>query len=416
MELISSQNICILTREILHLIDKRLVDHGSRVAYALVCMLEVKGGYEKYELAEYAFLGIIHDIGAYKVEQGGDMLKFESQCTMPHSIFGALFLKYLTPMDERSKIIMYSHIDYKQLENIEYEDKDIANFLNLAGRIDLYHNALGSKFDHRMMRKFEGIKYSKEALDLYDQALAKYDIFEKIASKEYLNELDEILKDLMFGDDEKDKYIQMAMYISGFRNEYNSVNTVISCCTAEEIAKRMDIEKEKREKLYFASLLHDLGMLTIPTEIIEAPRALTPEEVKIIRGHVEVTEQVLTGRVDPEIVQIAIRHHERADGSGYPRGLKNHEMTQLERILQVADTLTALTAKRSYRKEKSKESIIAILEDEVNHNRFHKGIVDVVIRDYDEIQENVQKKVAETMNMYNKLHTQYAQISTTLKR
>lgn len=416
MDIVGSKNICILMREVLRLIDRRLVDHGSRVGYVLARMLQCKGGYEDFELAEYAFLGIIHDIGAYKVEKEGDMLRFETKDVMPHSIYGAMFLKYLTPMEDRSKIIMYSHIDYRQLEEIDYEEKNIANYLNLAGRMDLYRNALGEKFDHRVFRKYEGVKYSKEALDLYDEALVKYDIFDKLKTGAYKQELDEMLSKAMFGNEEKEKYIKMAMFVSGFRNEYNSINTVMTCCIAKEIAIRMNISEEDQEKLYFASLLHDLGMLTIPREIIEAPRALTPEEVKLMREHVSVTEKILKDRVSQDVLEIAIRHHERSDGSGYPRGLVNQDMTQLQRILQVADTVTGLTAKRSYRKEKSKESVIAILTDEVNHNRFHKGIVDVVIHNYDEIQEVVQKNSAEIFATYNKLHTQYDQISSSLRK
>ena len=407
MEIIDAKDICWLIKETLRLIDRRLVDHGSRVGFILTSMLRCKGGYEDYELAEYALLGMLHDIGAYKVEKAGDMLKFENKDTMPHSIYGALFIKYLTPMVDQAKIIMYSHIDYKQLLSIDYPNKDIANFLNLAGKIDLYNNALGEKFDYRVFHKYENVKYSSEAFSLFDQAQKKYDIFLKLKTMEYKNDMSNVLDALLFSDEEKKKYIEMLMYISGFRDEYNVVNTVTCCCVADGIAVEMGVKDEERMKLYIATLLHDLGMLTIPLTIIEAPRSLTPEERDIMKSHVEITERVLNGRIDDEIKLIAVRHHERADGSGYPKGIENQDMTKLQRILQVADTVTGLITVRPYRKVKEKDAVIAILEDEVNHNKLQRVVIKAFISNYDKIMKTVAKEADATLSTFRKLNTQY---------
>ena len=77
MEYISSKNIFLLLRDTLKLIDRRPMDHGSRVGYLFCKMLECKGGYEQFELADFLMLATLHDIGAYKTDKMGDRLNYE---------------------------------------------------------------------------------------------------------------------------------------------------------------------------------------------------------------------------------------------------------------------------------------------------------------------------------------------------
>ena len=414
-EIISSKNLCIVIPEILRLIDRRFHHHGERVAFLLSCMLKCQGEFEGFEIAEYTFLGLLHDIGAFKVEQGTDMLKFEIQTPMPHSIYGYLLMKYLSPMDERARILMYTHIDYNQMKNMNFPEKDIANYLNLAGRVDLYNNSLGKKFDYRKFRVYEETKYSKKALDLFDLAVKKYDVFDVIAEKRYKEINMQTLDDIMFSDEERQKYTELLMYVSGFRDEYNVINTITSMCVAEEIASLIGgFSEDDMEKLHFGAMLHDIGMFSVPLSIINAPRALTDEEMVKMRRHVDIMETLLEGRVDPDILAIAIAHHERLDGSGYPRGLTNADMNILQKILQVADTVTGLTCKRTFRKPKPKEAVIAILMDDMNHNKYDRKVVKTFTEHYDHVMNVVEKRSEEILTMFRKLNRQYEQISTVL--
>ena len=95
MDFISSKNIFLLTRDTLKLIDKRLMKHGSRTGYIFYKMLQQRGGYEKFEMAELVMLATLHDIGAYKTDDISNIGYFEAKNFMPHSIYGYLFLKYL---------------------------------------------------------------------------------------------------------------------------------------------------------------------------------------------------------------------------------------------------------------------------------------------------------------------------------
>ncbi len=111
MEYISSKNIVLLICDTLKLLNRTLIEHGERTAYIVYKMLEAEGSYELFEIADYAFLAMIHDMGAYKTEKMEDLILFETKNYMPHSIYGYLFLKYLSPLEKEPKILLYHHIN-----------------------------------------------------------------------------------------------------------------------------------------------------------------------------------------------------------------------------------------------------------------------------------------------------------------
>ncbi|MBQ6806203.1 MAG: HD domain-containing protein [Lachnospiraceae bacterium] len=417
MEYIKSKEIFLLMRDTLKLIHPRLMEHGSRVAYMVYKMLEDKGGYEEYELADIVMVATLHDIGAYKTEAGSlsDILRYESRDSVAHTIYGYLFFKYLSPVEDLAKVIMYHHMDYDQLEKVDYKYKELAAYINIAEKMDIYFKAMGSQFDMHMFHKQAGTKLSEEGLEQFYQTAVKHDIFAKIQSEEYKEELDYIVDFMIFSNENKKKFLEMLMYCTGFRSEYSVVDTITTVCICEEIANKMLLKEDEKELLYYGALIHDIGMLAIPREIIEAPRKLEPEEMKLLRTHVVAAEKVLRKRMQEDVLEIAIAHHERADGSGYPRKLKDSQMNYMQKILQVADTVTGLTNKRSYRDPLHKEQVIEILNEEVTKNRLNRQIVNTFIRFYDTIMQRVQTESAEIMKMYQTLNQQYDQVSKKFK-
>ena len=129
------------------------------------------------------------------------------------------------------------------------------------------------------------------------------------------------------------------------------------------LAEKMGYEGEKLEQLQYAAMLHDIGKIGVPREIINKPSKLTDEEFAIIKTHPAIGENIL--KEVSEIPDIAIGarwHHERFDGRGYPDGLKAEEIPILARIIGVADAYDAMTSKRSYRDVLPQEVVIGELE------------------------------------------------------
>ncbi len=415
MEYIHSKDIFLLMRDTLKLVDRRAMDHGSRVAYYLYKMLECKGGYEKYELADFAFMASMHDIGAYKTDNPKDMLQYELRMSLPHSTYGYLVFKHLSPISELAPVILYHHTDYAQLKTLNFGYKDITAYLNLAEKVDIYSVALGDKFELSMFDKQAEKVVSREALRLFQKAVDDFDVLTKVRKGQYKEELDDIISYLIFNNDDKKKYLEMLMYCQGFRRESAVVNTVTCMCIAESLAQRMGVGGLDREEMYYGALLHDIGMVAIPNEIIDAPRPLTEDEYKKVRMHVHVAEKVLHNRMAPEVVEIVAAHHERCDGSGYPRGLRETQMNIRQEIVQLADAVTALLDKRSYRAAFTEQEMQDIIRKDSEAGKYDRVIVKTFFDYYEEIMQHMKERVEEILATYRKINRQFKQVSGKMK-
>ena len=119
---------------------------------------------------------------------------------------------------------------------------------------------------------------------------------------------------------------------------------------SEMIARKMGYSDDDAKTLYTMALMHDVGKIGIPDAIINKPGALTDEEFKIIKSHPIIGADILK-EVDAfeKISEIALNHHERVDGKGYPNGLTEDEISDEVAIVSVADAYDAMTSRRSYR-------------------------------------------------------------------
>lgn len=116
------------------------------------------------------------------------------------------------------------------------------------------------------------------------------------------------------------------------------------------IGKEMGLPEDRVEGIRVGALLHDIGKVFIPSEILSKPGRLTESEFSIMRTHVEAGHRVLRGIESPwPIAEIALQHHERMDGSGYPSGMSGEEISLEARIVGVADVVDAMASHRPYR-------------------------------------------------------------------
>lgn len=119
---------------------------------------------------------------------------------------------------------------------------------------------------------------------------------------------------------------------------------------AIQIAKKLNLPEERIKALYLASILHDIGKIAIPMGILNKPGSLTEKELEIIKTHPEVAYNILREiNLFPLVEEIVYQHHERLDGSGYPRGLREDQILLEAKILAVADVIEAMCYHRPYR-------------------------------------------------------------------
>jgi putative nucleotidyltransferase with HDIG domain len=119
---------------------------------------------------------------------------------------------------------------------------------------------------------------------------------------------------------------------------------------AVAIARELGFDESRVHSIFLASILHDIGKIKIPTELLTLPRTLTRVEMLLLQSHVDAGYDILKGIDFPwPIAEFVRQHHERLDGSGYPRGLKGDEICLEARIIAVADMVQAIATSRPYR-------------------------------------------------------------------
>jgi putative nucleotidyltransferase with HDIG domain len=132
---------------------------------------------------------------------------------------------------------------------------------------------------------------------------------------------------------------------------------------AREIAVTLGLPRARRELVWRAALLHDLGKLAVPNTILDKPGSLTEEEFAIVKQHPRLSREILA-RIKPfqEMAEIAGAHHERLNGTGYPDNLQQEQLSLEAKLVAVADFYRALVEDRPYRKGMSHRDAMVVLE------------------------------------------------------
>jgi putative nucleotidyltransferase with HDIG domain len=135
-----------------------------------------------------------------------------------------------------------------------------------------------------------------------------------------------------------------------WRDPYTAGHQKRVALISAAIAKKLGLNNEQIEALYMAAMVHDLGKVAVPAEILTKPSRLTDLEMQMVQGHAESGYHILKDIPFPyPIAEMVYQHHERLDGSGYPRALKGDAICLEARILAVADTIEAMATHRPYR-------------------------------------------------------------------
>ena len=168
------------------------------------------------------------------------------------------------------------------------------------------------------------------------------------------------------------------------KDRYTSGHSKRVAKYSKMIAARMGKNKEEQEEIYRAGLLHDVGKIRIPADIINKPGKLTEEEYNLIKIHPITGYNILRGVGDNSYIATASKyHHERYDGRGYPNGLAGENIPQISRILGVADSYDAMASNRSYRDALPQD----IVRSEIvkgKGTQFDPEIADIMVQIIDE--------------------------------
>ena len=163
------------------------------------------------------------------------------------------------------------------------------------------------------------------------------------------------------------------------KDEYTNGHSHRVAAYTRMLATQLGIEGPEIERMYNAALLHDAGKISIPTELLLKDGALTSEEFALIKSHTVMGYKILKVITSmPEFAQAAICHHERPDGKGYPRGLKQGQIPRIAQIIAVADGFDAMYSDRPYRPRMNFECAVDIIR-KGRGTQFTEDVVDAFL-------------------------------------
>ena len=164
------------------------------------------------------------------------------------------------------------------------------------------------------------------------------------------------------------------------RDPYTSGHQQRVADLSRNIAREIGLSDDEIEGIYIAAAIHDLGKISLPAEILSKPVKLSDIEVSLIQAHSQTGYDILKGIEFPwPIAQIVHQHHERMNGSGYPRGLRGNKILPEARILAVADVVEAMASHRPYHPAQPIEMAL----DEISDNKgklYDPEVVDACLK------------------------------------
>ena len=172
------------------------------------------------------------------------------------------------------------------------------------------------------------------------------------------------------------------------KDKYTSGHSIRVALYSRRIAREARLPEKTCEQVYFAALLHDVGKIGVPLEIINKIGKLTDEEYAEIKKHPVFGDQILSSiQTAPYLAVGARHHHERYDGRGYPDGLSGEDIPLIARIIAVADAYDAMTSVRSYREPLSREAVKEELRKGIG-TQFDPTFARIMLRVMDDEERN----------------------------
>ncbi len=394
-------------RKVLNEINRTYVDAGLRVGFIM------KRYGEKYHFnpkinAQLVLLCILKDIGSFYQDEIIAKDDYAARAASSYT-----FLKHCSPLGDAAKPLLFYNSKY--IEEIESDEYYCGQLITLIDKVVQYN------FEEYTLDEMEGLlksdgsgKYNPVQIKNVIKLLREdEDILEKLNQKNsiFVHEVSSFVQNAEYSDEELLHYIDMTNFAFEFHNHETLAHTVTTAEIAKHLAKLSRLTENQINCIYLAALVHDIGKIRIPVSILCHPGRLEGEMLKEMKNHVVYTKEILEGSFSYLIVEIAANHHEKLDGSGYPKGLREIDLSISDKIIAVADIASALYCKRSYKARFSSDKIIDILLSDAKAGKIDLRIVNHLINNYDEIMGAAKEKEDVVLKAYENMKQEYEALS-----
>ena len=335
----------------LDMVSPVLAGHHLRVAFlgqALAERLRLSHSTRKYML----MASMLHDIGAIPLKSDTRDLIFEHNKGQ-HCRAGWAFCKTAGLPRPVCDMVLHHHTEWCSYGNDE-QNALPANCIYLADRLDVALRTRNAPDLRHICTSLQAKQreYAPACLAALNSLADDADLVARLGSQQGMQEhLASIFGSVILGPVQLVDLCGLFSQTIDSKSPFTATHSLGVAHTARMLLKLSRMaDAEDLTTMFIAGLLHDIGKLAIPHEILEKPSALTPEELSQIQQHAE-TSMDLLGSIPGFtcVCEWGGRHHERLDGTGYPQGISAASLSLPMRIIAVADVFTALTEDRPYR-------------------------------------------------------------------
>ena len=374
-------------------IDRKVLEHGERVAY-IALTLAKKQKLDTTSTRNLVFAALFHDIGMVWSDEGcSEYDAFNPSDTYEHALSSYLFLKYFSPLKRYSEIVLFHHgrADRQQLN--EYYKLGVK--LHICDRIDVAEmNGISRSRTIELLKHNSGKMFYKKDVDDMVTLIEETSFLDDLKTEKCRETIDEYLAKMYFRRDVVRNYLFVATYCFEFFDTETMFHARMTSSLCYLFGRYLNLDLHQLSTLYTAGLFGDIGKVRIDHDILKKPGKLTPEERKIMKKHVEYSGDILQGCIkEQSVTDIACSHHEKLDGSGYPRGLKAEDLDINKRIIAVADIAAALMAHRSYKDAYPMEKTIEELQNMVKDGKLDAQVVGLFVENQEEISSYLENHI-----------------------
>lgn len=384
--LLSSNQILKLITRMLIQINPSLGNSCVQTTYLVAKILQNCPD-SKLELKEAVILSLGYLFGFYHFigEKNTNRSDLTSTETNHYFIYGYYYLREMSPVGETAKALLFHDRKYDKNIAEKIIQFEYASLLFTADSIQRMIEHTKGNYTESDIENYGFAKHNPLYLFTFKKIDVAREISNKIACGNYLPDLEKIFDSIKFTEEELSQLIKLLVYVIDFKSTQTVQHIIHTAGYAVALGKAMGCNNDELNELYTAGLLHDLGKVSIPNIILECAGKLSALEYRVMQMHVEETENLLYGIVDTKIVQIAIRHHEKLNGKGYPNRLSAKDLTVQQRLLTVADLFSALVDRRSYKGKFPKDKVVEIFKEEADAGAIDASIPAFIEKYYEQM-------------------------------
>ncbi|MCW8928942.1 MAG: HD domain-containing protein [Gammaproteobacteria bacterium] len=365
--------------------------HGKRVAFmAYACSQHLPmDNHERDTLIQAAML---HDCGVSNTNTHSKLVKeFDWNCSQIHCKVGEQLLSSCPVFSHLAPVIAYHHTHWKRLQDLDIPnviERD-SNLIFLVDRVDaliaqqnMPEPIMAKKIVREKIKSYRGTLFSPELVESFLKASNLSAFWLTLESEPLYDMLRGWVaggQDQMIDFDSLRSIAQIFAKIVDAKSPFTVEHSQGVARLAKQLAHWDGQSAEVADKLELAGLLHDLGKLRIPDEILDKPDKLNEMEFSVMQGHSFESHYILKDIAGLEEVALwCSQHHEKINGSGYPFKSEGDEISRPSRILAVADVFQALAQKRPYRGSLQLEDIFTIMDNMVQSGNIDASLVNLI--------------------------------------